>query len=109
SLVHAELTAAEADHHVAVAREPTSVNALEADGTQAGEQLVGGAWRRVKRKGQLRDIVSLGEDRRQRAKHFTGPGMKFCSSFDQRSVETSMSVSVMRMLFTDDGRPPRDR
>ena len=30
-------------------------------------------------------------------------------SLDQTSVDTSISSSVMRMLFTDDGRPPRDR
>ena len=28
---------------------------------------------------------------------------------DQSIVDTSMSASVILMLFTDDGRPPRDR
>ena len=35
--------------------------------------------------------------------------MKVRASADQMSVWTSMFFGVMRMLFTEDGRPPRPR
>lgn len=44
-----------------------------------------------------------------RLKHFAGPATKFDSFSDQSIVETSISAGVMRMLFTEDGRPPRER
>jgi hypothetical protein len=38
-----------------------------------------------------------------------GPGTKPRSLADQTSVETSIAPFVMRMLFTDPGRPTRAR
>jgi hypothetical protein len=49
------------------------------------------------------------EERFQREKHLAGPATKSRRSSDHTSVDTSMPVSVIRMLFTDDGRPPRER
>src|SRR3954467_10129373 len=45
----------------------------------------------------------------QRLKHLVGPGTKLLSADDHTSVDTSTCSGDSRMLFTDDGRPPRMR
>src|SRR5439155_25367976 len=108
----AEVGAAEADHDVPVSREMAARDATEAELTQARQQLVGGPRRRrrrIQRERELGRIARPTEESFQRAKHRAGPGTKSRASGDHSSVATSMSVGPMRMLFTDDGRPPRER
>ena len=94
----------------AISRQLASRDPLETERSEEREQLVRVARRRgVEVEGKLAWIGPAGEERLQRAKHFTGPATKSRSSADQSMVETSMSASVILMLFTDDGRPPRDR
>ena len=109
ALVHAQFVSAKADHHVAIPCQPASRNSLHSEHAQAAQEFIGVAWRRLQIERELRRIAAAPENGSQRAKHFTGPAMKSRFSFDQRSVDTSISLSVMRMLFTEDGRPPRDR
>ena len=109
--VRAQLAAAEAHHHVAIAREPASFDSREAQAPQANEQFIRVARRNgvgVERQHELR-LVPATEHRLQRAKHFTGPATNVDSLADQTSVDTSISVALIRMLFTDEGRPPRER
>ena len=111
ALVHAKTLALKAHHHVSVSREAAIVDSPQSQRSKSDEQLDGVAWRRGRREieRELRRIAAARENRGQRAKHFTGPAMNVRSSFDHTNVDTSMSCSLMRMLLTDDGRPPRDR
>ena len=107
--VHAKLGAAPADHHVGVAREPARRDTLESERAEPREKVVGRAQLPgVELEHELRRVASS-EQRFQRVKHCSGPGENARVSLDQTSVDTSISLSLMRMLFTDDGRPPRDR
>jgi len=111
--VHAEALPLKAHHHVAVPRETAVADAPKSERAKPDEELDGVRGRRrdgrVELERELRRIATPREDRGQRAKHFTGPAMNVRSSFDHTNVDTSMSCSLMRMLLTDDGRPPRDR
>jgi len=110
AFVHTEIATAVAHHHVAIARQAASRNALESEPPKTRQELVGVARRSVELEGELRRVMPAEtEDRPQRTKHFTGPATKSRCSGDHTSVDTSMSASAMRMLFTDDGRPPRER
>jgi len=110
SLMHAKFVRAEADHDVAVARQLATRDPLEPQRAQEREQLVRVArLGRIEFQRELPRIGPAGEERFQRAKHFTGPATKSRCSADHSIVDTSMSASVILMLFTDDGRPPRDR
>ena len=109
ALVNAQLVAAETYHDVSVARQTTPGNPTQSIPTQPRQQLVGVARRRVHVERELGGVAAAPERRSQRAKHFTGPATKFWFSSDHSSVDTSISLSVIRMLFTDDGRPPLDR
>jgi len=110
ALMHAHLVPAEAHHHVAVMRQPARRDALETERSETREQFVRVSRRTVEVQRELRRLHAPAiQDRLQRAKHFTGPATKSRSGSDHSSVDTSMSFSVIRMLFTDDGRPPRDR
>jgi len=110
AFVYAEIAPAKAHHHVPIPRQPTLGDPTEAKCSETRQELVRGARRGVELQGELRRIVfAETENRSQRTKHFTGPATKSRWSFDHTSVDTSMSASAMRMLFTDDGRPPRER
>ena len=111
AFMNTQLAPAEADHDVAILRQLAMLDSFQTERSQMGEQLVGAARRRgrFELERQLTGIVPAAEERPQRAKHFTGPATKSRCSVDHSSVETSMSASVILMLFTDDGRPPRDR
>src|ERR1035437_3579362 len=108
ALVHAQLAAAEADHHVAVAREPSARDALETELAQACQKLLGRARdRRLEAQLELRRLAIAAKKTGQRLKHLVGPGTKPWSDADQTRVDTSISAGERRMLFTDDGHPPR--
>ena len=110
ALVHAQLVAAEAHHHVAVAREPAPAQPAQSEPAQQREQLVGVPWRGVRQAElQLRRVATAAQQSGQRAKHLTGPDTKPPLAAFQTSVDTSMFSGVMLMLLTDDGRPPRIR
>ena len=113
SRVHAKALTLEAHHDVTVSRQTAIVDASQPQHAKSNEELDGIGWhsraRRVELERELRRIASPREDGRQRAKHFTGPATNVPSSFDHTNVDTSMSFSVMRMLLTDDGLPPRER
>ena len=110
ALVHAQLAAAEADHHVAVARQSTALDASEPELLQELEEVIGvSRWGDVERELELRWIAIAAEEPSQRAKHLTGPETKPLAAAFQTSVDTSIFSCVMLMLLTDDGRPPRIR
>src|SRR4051812_16078561 len=101
---------AEAHHHVPVAREPAALDVPEPEGAQVREQIVRVAQRTIERQCELCGIGAAAPDEAlQRGKHFAGPATKFRTPLCQMSVDTSTSCGVMRMLFTEEGRPPRDR
>lgn len=115
--MHAHLGSVEADHHTGVFRElqlrdglqPAAAKQLEEAGFS---QLLLCVWRDVQIPRPARDdSVEQSElhPLLQRLKHRAGPATKFFSFSAQMSVDTSISVGVMRMRLTDDGRPPRDR
>ena len=110
TLMNAKLSSTKAHHHVAIAGEPAAGDRRQPELTKAPEELVGGvdARRYLEWKRQLRWIMAT-EEAGQRLKHFARPGANVRASGDQRSVDTSISSGVMRMLLTDDGRPPRER
>ena len=131
--VHAQLSPAEAHHDVTVPCHPTSLDPTKTERAQASQEqlcwgLGSGKYRRRRcdnprsprtRRGrrrrqngqvQLRWIeVAAPEQPLQRAKHLAGPGTKLFVSSAHTSVDTSMLSLVMRMLFTEPGRPPRAR
>jgi hypothetical protein len=108
--VDAKLAVAEAHHHVAVSREPKARDGLEPELPQPGEELVGGGGGNgLEEEVELCVVDAATEQARQRLKHLLGPGTKLRSWSDQTSVATSICCGEMRMLFTDDGRPPRIR
>src|SRR5262245_35699861 len=112
--MHPELGAAETHHHVAILREAAARDSLEAECAQMLEQLVGvcGSACSIQLECELPRIGTLASPapkRLQREKHFTGPETKSRRSSDHTMVDTSISFSSMRMLFTELGRPPRER
>jgi hypothetical protein len=111
SLVDAKMRSAKADHHVPVARQLAASNARESERFETGQQLIGisRGSRRLELERELASVLPAAQQRLQRAKHFAGPATKSCCSVDQSSVDTSISESVILMLLTDDGRPPRER
>ena len=73
--MHAQVSAAKTDHHIAIVREPRTRDAPETQLTQPGEQLVGRPRnRRIEAELELRRITIAAEKTRQRLKHFVGPG-----------------------------------
>lgn len=107
-----ELVAAKADHHPGIAGQGAALDSLQSSRPENREQLRCSAGGDVEFETQLCGIrvqPSPGNPILQRLKHFTGPATKFDASSDQSIVDTSISAGVMRMLFTDDGRPPRER
>jgi cobalamin biosynthesis protein CbiD len=78
ALVHTKIATAIAHHHVAIARQAASRNALEAESTETRQEFVGVARRSVELERELRRVMlAKTEDRPQRTKHFTGPATKF--------------------------------
>src|SRR5262249_12596071 len=109
SLMHTQLRAAEAHHHVAILRETAARDSLQSERAEILEQLVGvlGSARGLQLERELPRVGTLATpppQRLQREKHFTGPARKFCRSSDHTSVDTSISPTPMRMLFTELGR-----
>ena len=84
--MHAQLTAREAHHHSAIARQTKARHPRQPERRQPPEELA-----------------------LYRSKHLFRAGRKFRCSSDQIRVVTSTCFSVMRMLFTEEGRPPRWR
>lgn len=108
--VHSQLAAAEAHHDVAVAREAQPADAREPKRLQAHQQFLRRLRGRCsKAELQLARIARATEQLRQRAKHFVGPGSNARRVDDHTKVETSTLSPDRRILFTDDGRPPRMR
>lgn len=88
------------------------LDAPEAAGSQYRKEIFGRPRRDIKRQTELRGIrmdCPTCEPVPYLLKHCTGPATKFAASSDQTRVDTSISVGMMLMLFTDDGRPPRER
>lgn len=112
ALVDPNFPIPKADHHAGVLRERTAVDMPKAPCSEQSEQLVAGPRIDVKREAKLRRVgrhSPAGDPIPYRLKHFAGPVTKLPTSSDQRSVDTSISAGVIRMLLTDDGRPPRER
>ncbi len=110
ALVGAKFRVGVAHHHRAVAREPNPRDALETELTQTDEKFIAVARNRsIECQLELRRIDAPAKEARQRLKHFVGPGTKSLSDCDHTSVATSILSSERRMLFTDEGRPPRMR
>ena len=108
AFVDAELAAAEAHQHVPVVRELRALDAAEPEVPEPREKFAGVAWDgMVETEVELRRVMSAAEEPSQRVKHLVGPGTKLRSEVDHTSVETSILSGEMRMLFTEDGRPPR--
>ena len=110
ALVRAQLGAGVAHHHGPVARQAHARDALQAELSKAGKELVGVArFTAIESQLDLCCIDASAKETRQRLKHFVGPGTKSLSDCDHSRVATSILSSESRMLFTDEGLPPRMR
>src|SRR5690348_17584682 len=88
------------------------MNARQPEGAKPRQQRRRRIDRRLSGRQRVQLEVELGRAAQQpfqRAKHLDGPATKPRSSLDHTSVETSMAVFVIRMLFTEPGLPPRAR
>lgn len=108
--VDAEPVAGETHHDVPVAREPQRLDLLQAEGPQPLEQLrlVSRGWA-LEPEIELRAVAAPLKKASQRLKHLVGPGTNARSELDHTSVEISICSGESRILFTEDGRPPRMR
>ena len=110
SFVHPQLPATEAHHDGTIPGEPAGIEALQTEGTEAGEQLGRRSGRRCELEDELGGVGTVAAKKvTQRAKHCEAPGTKVRILSDHTEVETSMVDGESVITFTDDGRPPRDR